>query len=106
MCHSQLVILSLFPLLTGCAAQQFRLSDESAMHRLMATKRVADLQRRNPTPLMCWVEGSEPGARELYLGEDHSDHTVRIGAYRVTADGRVWVNADLTLLEDHWAVIE
>ena len=31
------------------------------MNRLMATRYVADLQRKNPTPLTCWVEDSEPG---------------------------------------------
>jgi hypothetical protein len=72
----------------------------------MSTKHVAELQRKNPTRLTCWVEGTEADARLLYLGENHPDHTVRVGAYRVTSDGRVWVNADPTLLEAKWAVVE
>ena len=72
----------------------------------MATRHVAALQRGNPTRLICWIERAEPGERDLYLGEDHADHTVRIGAYRVTADGHTWVNIDPTLLADRWARIE
>jgi hypothetical protein len=106
MCHRRLVILGLLSLLTGCASPSFTLTDESAMNRLLATKYVAELQRTNPVPLTTWVEGTEPGARLLYLGEDHSDHAVRLGAFRVTADGRVWMNADTTRLEDRWITIE
>jgi hypothetical protein len=104
--HRRIAVLSLLAIATGCAAPVLALTDESAIERLMETKHVADLQRRNSTRLICWVEGSEPGARELYLGENHPDHTVRVGAYRVTADGRVWMNADPTLLEDRWVPIE
>ena len=106
MSHGRFVILSLFSLLMGCGASGFRLTDEAAMARLMATKHVAELQRKIPAPLTCWVEGSQPDARQLYLGENHSDHTVRVGVYRVTADGRVWVNADPTLLDERWSIIE
>jgi hypothetical protein len=106
MCHGRLIVLSLFSLLTGCAAHAFQLTDESAMVRLMATKHVAEWQRKHETPLICWVEGTEPDARNLYLGENHPDHTARVGAYRVTADGRVWVNADPTLLKDRWTPID
>ena len=106
MSHGRLVILGFLLLLSGCASPAFKLSDESAVNRLLATRHVANLQRNNPTPLACWVEGAEPDARLLYLGENHSDHTVRVGAYRVTADGRAWVNADPTLFEDKWRVIE
>ena len=76
------------------------------MQRLMTTQHVAALQRSNPTPLTCWVEDSRPDVRQLYLGENHPDHTVRLGAYRVTADGRVWMNADPTLREDRWVGVE
>ena len=89
----------------GQPAPAFKLTDKSAMDRLMATKHVAELQRKNSTRLACRVAGTELDARRLYLGENHSAHTVRIGAYRVTADGRVWVNADRTLLDDRWTVI-
>ena len=99
-------ILLLPTLLIGCTSPAFVLTDESAMERLMSTKHVADLRRRNPKPLTCWVESSDPSASLLYLGENHDDHTVRIGAYRVTADGRVWVNADKTLLQERWIAIE
>ncbi len=106
MCLRRRVILRLVALLAGCAAPTFKLSDESAIEKLMGTRHVAELQRENPTPLTCWVEDSEPDARQLYLGEDHQDHTVRAGTYRVTADGRVWLNADPALPEDAWTVIE
>ncbi len=104
--YGYFAICSLLSVVLGCASPAFRLTDESAMNRLMATRYVADLQRKNPTPLTCWVEDSEPGARLLYLGEDHADHAVRVGAFRVTRDGRVWVNADPTRLEDRWTVVQ
>lgn len=106
MCHGCLAILGLLSMLTGCTSPAFKLSDKSAVVRLLATRHVVELQRRNPTPLTCWVEGTEPDARRLYLGENHPDHTVRVGAYRVTADGRAWVNTDPTLLEERWTVVE
>jgi hypothetical protein len=98
-------LLGLVCLLTGCAAPPFALTDESAMDALMVTRHVAELQQRHSMPLTCRIEGTDPDARRLYLGESHSDHTVRVGAYRVTSDGRVWVNTDPTLLEDRWAMI-
>jgi hypothetical protein len=107
------LLLAILPL--GCAASRpdrtttpgFVLSDDAALDRLMATRHVADLRSRLPIKLTCWVEASAPDERRLYLGEEHGDHTVRLGAYRVTADGRVWVNADPTfLLEDQWAEVE
>jgi len=66
----------------------------------MGTRYVADLHRENAAPLVCFVEGSEPDARDLYLGEDHPDHTARL------CDGRVWVNGDPTLLKDCWREIK
>jgi len=39
-------------------------------------------------------------------GTSTEDHTIRIGAYRITADSRVWVNSDPSLLEDRWVVVE
>lgn len=104
--RTRLGIFSLLLFVTGCAGPTFRLTDESAMDRLMATQHVAELQRNNPTPLTCWVEGADPNARQMYLGENHADHTVRVGTYRVTSDGRVWVNADPTQLEEQWAIVE
>jgi hypothetical protein len=104
--HKCLILFCLLSLLAGCAAPAFKLSDESARVRLMETEYVSELQRKNPTQLVCWIEGTEPGARDLYLGENHPDHTVRVGAFRVTADGRVWINSDRTLLEDQWAPIK
>jgi hypothetical protein len=106
MYHGRFAIVGLLTLLGGCAARGFNLSDESAMDRLMSTKHVAKLQRNSPTPLTCRVEDVEPDARLLYLGESHADHTVRVGTYRVTSDGRVWLNADSTLLEDRWVIVE
>ena len=92
--------------LSGCASHRFVLSDWSAMKQVMSTRHVAELQRRNPTRFTCWIEGSEGDARQVYLGENHPDHTVRVGAYRVTSDGRVWVNSDPTLLEENWVVVD
>ena len=96
--------------MAGCAAptnsKPFVLSDDAATDRLLATHHVAALARTIPAPLICFVEGHSAGATELYLGEDHPDHTVRLGAYRVTADGRVWVNADPTLLDDRWMPVD
>jgi hypothetical protein len=76
------------------------------MDKLMQTRYVADLQTRIPAHLVCFVEDSTATERDLYLGENQPDHTVRLRACRVTSDGRVWVNADETLLEDRWIVIE
>jgi hypothetical protein len=104
--HKTLLVLGLLFLLAGCASRSFVLTDRSAMEKLMSTQYVADLQRGNASALMCFVEGSAPDARELYLGEDHPDHTVRLRACRVTADGRVWVNDDPTMLEERWRAVE
>jgi hypothetical protein len=103
---SILVIVVFLSSFAGCVRQKFVLTDDSAMHALLATEYVEDLQARNPSRLACFVEAATPGARYVYLGEDHDDHTVRLRACRVTADGRVWVNADETLLEDRWVLIE
>jgi hypothetical protein len=92
--------------LAGCGARTLELTDESAMSALMQTKHVAALQRQNPTRFVCWVESADSTSRYLYLGENHPDHTVRVGSYRVTSDGRVWVNSDLTYLEDQWVFVE
>jgi hypothetical protein len=72
------------------------------MQKLIATTHVAGLRANNSTPLICWVEVTEADALELSLGEDHPDHTARIGAYRVTSDGRVWVNEDQTMMKERW----
>jgi hypothetical protein len=104
--RSRLCIALFLLALTGCGARAFELTDRSAMDRLMATKHVAALRGRIAAPLTCRVEGVEPDARRLYLGESHDTHTVRVGAYRVTADGRAWRNADPTLLEERWTAIE
>jgi hypothetical protein len=106
MTHFRLLLVVFTCLLFGCAPQRFLLSDESAVSKLLTTKHVADLQRTHEAPLTAWVESVRPDARYLYLGESHPDHTVRVGAYRVTSDGRVWMNADPTLLEDRWVAIE
>jgi hypothetical protein len=98
--------VALWLAVSGCAAPRFVLTDQSALHRLMATEHVASFSRRIPAPLICWVEGTEPNARFLYLGEDHPTYTVRVGAYRVTSDGRVWVNADDTYLTERWYVVK
>ncbi len=90
----------------GCAAPAFELTEEAAVDRLMATRHVAGLRRENPGPLICFVEDAGPDAVDLYLGEDHPTHTVRVGSYRVTSDGRVWVNSDATLLEDRWVPVQ
>jgi hypothetical protein len=103
--HGRLVI-TLLILITGCAAPTFKLSDESAIDRLMATRHVLELQQASPIRLIAWVERREADARPVYLGEDHADHAVRMGAYRVTSDGRVWVNADLMLLDERWVLVE
>lgn len=76
------------------------------MQKLMNTRYVANLQKQIPAKFICFVEDSTDTERDLYLGEDHDDHTVRLRACRVTADGRVWVNADETLLEDRWVTID
>jgi hypothetical protein len=104
--HTRFIILSRLSLLMACAAPAFRLTDDSAIDRLMTTRHVAELQRQNPMPLTCWAEGAHADARELYLGENHPDHTVRIGAYRVTADGRVWMNGAATRPEHRWIAIK
>ena len=105
MSRDGLLLLLLLSPLAGCASH-FVLTDDSAMDKLMKTRYVADLQRRNPSLLICFVEGIESDARDLYLGEDHSDHTVRLRACRVTPEGHVWVNSDYTLLENRWVNIE
>jgi hypothetical protein len=101
-----ILLIVMIASLAGCASSPFQLSDESAVKQLLTTKHVAELHRHNPSPFICWVEGVEPNARELYLGEDHPDHTVRIGSYRVTSDGRVWINDDATGLTERWVVIK
>ncbi len=99
--------LRLLPMMIAeCVSHPFRLTDESAMRKLMATKHVAQIEQRDPSPIICFVESEEPGEIDLSLGEDHPDHTVRIGAYRVTSDGRVWMNSDPTLLEERWVQVE
>ena len=92
---------------TGCARDAFRLTEDSAIERLMATKRVASLERAIPNRRMvCMVDDTRPDAVYLYLGYDEGDHTTRVGFYRVTSDGRVWVNQDETGLDDRWVVVE
>ncbi len=90
MYYKQLALMIAVGVMGGCSASTFQLSDDSAMQQLMVTKRVVALQQENPTRLICFVENVKPGERDLYLGEDHPDHTVRVGTFRVTADGRVW----------------
>src|SRR5262249_51647628 len=83
----------------GCTHPAFVLTDDAAMDRVMSSAHVSRLQERNPTRLMCMVDGREPNAIDVYVGEDHPDHTVRVATFRVTDDGRVWVNDDQTGLE-------
>jgi len=47
-----------------------------------------------------------PDALYLYLGDDGPDFTTRIGFYRVTPDGTVWINSDPTGLDDRWTPIQ
>lgn len=105
-CATTINLACLTSLLQGCGASHFVLTDESAIASLMATNHVASLQHHNPTPLRCSVEYAEADAICLYLGEDHPTHTVRIGSFRVTSDGRVWANSDPTLLENRWSLIQ
>lgn len=89
------------------APDVFTLTEDSAMIRVMSTKRVANLSRAIPNRrITCMVEHTTPDAVYLYLGDDEGDHTTRVGFYRVTRDGRVWMNRDETGLYERWAVIE
>src|SRR5687768_9003016 len=99
-CHA--LVLVTMTCLTSCAAPSFRLSEDSAMDRLMATRHVAQLQREHVSSLTCFVENSGADGVDLYLGENHPTHTVRVGSYRVTTDGGVWMNSDATQLEERW----
>ena len=91
----------------GCAAPRFHLTDDTAMAQLMSTNHVAQLQRNIPTRhLICMVDDNTPEEIRFYLGDDEGTHTTRIGFYRVTSDGRVWLNADPTALEDRWTTIK
>jgi hypothetical protein len=101
--YRSLVLLILSP---SCAPDRLALTDQSAMDRLMSTNYVAELAKRNPSPILCYIEGSGATYRNLYLGEDHPTHTVRLRSCRVQSDGRVLVNTDPTLLEELWAPIE
>src|SRR5579872_590214 len=98
------IVASIAALLTGGSEPTFKLTDDSAMDRLMSSRRVAALQKENPTQLICWIEDTKPGERDLYLGEDHPEHTVRMGTFRVTADGRVW-EQDIIDPEAPWVVV-
>ena len=102
-CLSALVLLSL----SACASQSFQLNKNSARDRLMSTAHANALARAIPSRhLICFVDSAESGAIYLYLGDDEGDHTTRIGFYRVTADGNVWLNADPTGLTVQWKVIQ
>ena len=77
------------------------------MNQLMSTRRVASLERAIPNRhLTCMVDYTTPGVVYLSLGDDEGDHTTRVGLFRVTQDGRVWVNRDEAGLKDRWAVVE
>jgi hypothetical protein len=92
--------------LSACSTPTFQLTETSAMDRLLSTDHVAHLQQNIPTRhLTCMVDRTEPDAIALYLGDDEGDHTTRIGFYPITSDGRVWVNADPTGLEDRWTEV-
>lgn len=94
-------------LLAGCSEQTFPFSEAAAIDRLLQTKHVAKLIQAIPERrITCRVDFAMPDAIHLYLGDDEGDHTTRIGFYRCTRDGRVWVNLDPIALEDRWAVIE
>jgi hypothetical protein len=94
---------SLFLLLSGC--QQFVLTDASATDKVLATKYWNDLERQYSAPLVCWVVAVKPDARELYIGTNRANQIARIRDFRVTADGRVWVNSDSTLRSEEWVVV-
>ncbi len=95
------------PTQVSASAPSFKLSENAAMQRLMASKYVARLQRAIPSRhLVCRVEGRQPDEVDLYLGDDEGDHTTRVAFCRVTRDGRVWVNKDETGAEDRWGVVD
>jgi hypothetical protein len=111
---NQAMAVLAFTLLVSCTStsQQssppvpFKLSEESAVDRLMATQLVARLEKAIPhRHLICMVEGRTSDEIDLYLGDDEGDHTTRIGAYRVTGDGRVWAATLNTPGEYIWVAI-
>ncbi len=119
MCHKVIPIFVLASLATGCTPPlqsppqasatkpSFKLTEDTAMQRLMGSAYVAALVRAIPSRhLMCMVEITRPDSIDLYLGDDEGDHTTRVNFCRVSQDGRVWVNQDETGLDDRWAVVE
>jgi hypothetical protein len=53
----------------------------------MSTHHISDLQRAIPhRHLTCTVDYITPDAIYLSLSDDETDHTTRVGSYRVTSD--------------------
>lgn len=93
--------------LAACApARQnnFTLTNDAAVKKVLATRHVTELDKKTDVPLASWVEGRDAEAVYVYVGESHPDHYVRVGVFRVTKDGRVWVNRD-PMLSEEWRLV-
>jgi hypothetical protein len=89
------------------SSEGFRLTEESAIRQLLATQYVAGLKAAIPgRRLVCQSDGVTKDGMDVHLGDRGDDFVFRIGFYRVTTDGRVWMNQDGTGLEERWKIIE
>lgn len=105
--HFWWFVVLAFAVADGCAHPSFRLTEDSALDRVMATRQVQSLREEIPSRrLMARVDDVRPEAIYVYVGDDEGDHTTRVGFYRVTPDGRVWRNRDETGLEERWEVVQ
>jgi hypothetical protein len=94
---------------TGCVSSNgswfpFYLNEDTAAQQLMATEYVKSILRKGGA-VTCGTELIQLNYVQLYLNEAHFDRSVPLGRFRVTSDGRVWMDDGPTPDDFHWVLI-